>query len=119
MDRNEEPPKTRQSAWEFYEHVRHAVTHVHVKDARWNEATGKADFCLPGEGEGDVARIVADLAARGYEGALSIEPHMSVVFHDAASGAADPARQRANYIDYGWRLERIVTACAGGRGGAG
>ena len=106
-DRSKPQPWRKQSAWEFYEHVRDHVEYVHIKDGVWNTATHKTDFCFPGEGEGDVERIIADLAARGYDGGFSIEPHMTLVYHEADAGAAACSRIQ-NYVEYGRRLERLI-----------
>ena len=56
---------------------------------------------------GAVRRIVHDLLATGYDGAFSIEPHMVVVFHDAAS-QADEGAQFENFVEYGRRLEKLI-----------
>ncbi len=37
---------------------------------------------MPGEGQGYVKEILRDLQARGYDGGISIEPHLAAVFHD-------------------------------------
>lgn len=106
-DRSKPQPWHKQSAWEFYEHVRDHIAYVHIKDGVWNEEAGKADFCFPGEGQGDVKRIIADLAARGYDGGFSIEPHMALVHHEA--GSEVPALSPfAVYVEYGRRLEGLL-----------
>jgi len=105
-DRSGPKPYKKQSAWEFYEHVREHVVYVHIKDGRWSPELKKAVYCYPGEGEGDVRRIVKDLLGRGYEGGLSMEPHMGKVFHDAASGHSLNAEQI--YIEYGRKMMRMV-----------
>jgi len=38
---------------------------------------------------------------------ISIEPHMVVVFHDANSKANDEAI-RANFVEYGRRMEKML-----------
>ena len=50
---------------------------------------------------------IRDRAKHGYDAGVSIEPHMTVVFHDADSGASDDA-MFDNYVEYGRRLEKIV-----------
>ncbi len=107
FDRSKPKPWPRQDAWEFWEHVRDHVVHIHVKDATWDPAKNDADYNWPGEGQGRVREILKDAFARGYDGGISIEPHMVVVFHDAGSKANDDA-MRANYVEYGRRLERLV-----------
>ncbi|MDW8308203.1 MAG: TIM barrel protein [Verrucomicrobiales bacterium] len=107
-DRSKPKPWPRQDPWEFWEHVRDHVLHIHVKDAIWNPAKNDADYTWPGEGHGRVREILADALARGYAGAISIEPHMVVVFHDAATQAAGEQAMRRNYVEYGRRLEAIL-----------
>jgi sugar phosphate isomerase/epimerase len=106
-DRSKPRPHPKQSAWEFYEHVRDHVAYVHIKDGYWDETEQKAVFTFPGEGRGDVRRIVGDLLKRGYDGGLSIEPHLAVVHHDPAKVSADAIRY-ANYVEYGRRFMRLV-----------
>src|SRR5207249_10340097 len=88
------------------------VVHIHIKDARWNPAKNDADYSFPGEGDGAVRKILKDAFARGYDAGISIEPHMVVVFHDAASKANDDA-MRTNYVEYGRRLEKLVNDVIG------
>lgn len=106
-DRFGPKPWKRQDPWEFWTQVREITAHIHVKDARWNAAKNDADYTFPGEGDGAVRRIVGDALARGYDAGISIEPHMVAVFHDANSEAQDDAL-RANFVEYGRRLERLV-----------
>jgi sugar phosphate isomerase/epimerase len=105
-DRSKPKPWSRQDPWEFWEHVRDQVVHIHVKDATWNPAKNDADYNWPGEGQGRVRDILKDAFARDYDGGISIEPHMVVVFHDAHSKANDDA-MRENYVEYGRRLEKL------------
>ncbi len=107
-DRSKPKPWPRQDAWEFWEHVRDHVVHIHVKDATWNEAKKDGDYQWPGEGEGRVRDILKDALARGYDGGISIEPHMVVVFHDAKSQNASEDKMRQNYVEYGRRVEEII-----------
>ncbi len=107
-DRSRPKPWPKQDPWEFWEHIRDHVVHIHVKDATWNPAKNDADYNWPGEGQGRVRDILKDALARGYKGAASIEPHMVVVFHDAQKGASNAAEMRKNYVEYGRRLAKIV-----------
>lgn len=109
-------PYPRQSSWEFYEHVRDHVAYVHIKDAVFEEEVDgavfpKARFTFPGEGDGDVRKILSDLVARGYDGGISIEPHLAVVFHDESVTSDADIRYR-NYVEYGKRLEAILREIA-------
>jgi len=106
-DRSKPKPWPRQDAWEFWMHVRDHVTHIHVKDATWNPTKNDADYNWPGEGQGYVREILRDALAHGYTGGVSIEPHMVVVFHDAASKATDKETS-ANFVEYGRRLMTLA-----------
>jgi sugar phosphate isomerase/epimerase len=106
-DRAQAKPWPRQDPWEFWTHVRDAVVHLHVKDARWNPAKNDADYAWPGEGDGAVRRILQDALGRGYAGGISIEPHMVAVFHSENAAAQDDVL-RANFVEYGSRLERLI-----------
>jgi sugar phosphate isomerase/epimerase len=108
-DRSGPKPWPRQDPWEFWTHVRDHVAHIHVKDATWSPARKDADYNWPGEGEGRVRDILQDALARGYDAGLSIEPHMVVVFHDAQAQTSNDDAMRKNFIEYGRRLEQIVT----------
>ena len=108
FDRTKPKPWPRQSSWEFYSHVKEHVAYVHIKDGWHDEETDKDVFTYPGEGKGDVRRIVKDLIANGYDGGFSIEPHMAVVFHDA-SGETEAEAQYAIYVEYGRRMGRMVS----------
>src|SRR5262249_45628139 len=97
----------KQSSWEFYENVREHIAYVHIKDGIWDEAQQKHVYTYPGEGQGDVRRIVRDLLERGYAGGFSMEPHMAVVFHEGDSNASDALRFDT-YVEYGRRFMRLL-----------
>ncbi len=112
-DRDRQDANVMQDPWAFYLAVRDHVTHVHIKDCLWNPEKNDADYVWPGEGDGRVKDILADLAARDYQGWISIEPHMAVVFHHNDAGAdGDPASivaaQYVNFVAYGQRLSSLI-----------
>ena len=100
-------PYPKQSAWEFYTHVKDHIVYVHIKDGMWDAANNRTIFTFPGEGDGDVRRIVNDLLASGYDGGISIEPHLAVVHHDPTV-ASDADIRHANYVEYGRRMEKMI-----------
>jgi sugar phosphate isomerase/epimerase len=106
-DRSKPKPWSQQDPWEFWTHVREHAAHIHIKDATWNPGRNDADYNWPGEGQGRVRDILKDAFAHGYDAGISIEPHMVVVFHDAKSSASDEA-MRANFVEYGRRLEKLI-----------
>src|SRR5687768_1463088 len=102
-DRSKAQPWPKQDPWEFYEHVKEHVVHVHVKDARWNNAKNDADYTMPGDGDGKVRQILTDLIGSGYSGGISIEPHVAVVFHDSTVKASDEDMFNT-FVEYGRKL---------------
>jgi sugar phosphate isomerase/epimerase len=106
-DRSQPQPWPRQDAWEFWEHIRDHVAHVHIKDAVYVPAKDDCDYTYPGEGQGRVRDILADALARGYDAGLSIEPHVAVVFHDAAA-PADGQVLFDSFIRYARDLEKMI-----------
>ncbi len=95
------------SSWDFYEHVRDDVIYIHIKDGRRKPDGSGTDWCFCGEGEGDVRRILADLVARDYQGGISIEPHVTAVFHDPTIQTTEEAKH-ASYVKYGRQLMDIL-----------
>jgi sugar phosphate isomerase/epimerase len=98
--------RPKQSSWEFYRQVREHVVYIHIKDGRIGP-DGKHIHTWPGEGDGDVKRVLADLLARGYDGGISIEPHIATVFHDPGVSSAEE-KMRVSYLEYGRRAMRLV-----------
>src|SRR5581483_9017089 len=107
-DRSRPKPWPRQDAWEFWEHVRDHVAHIHVKDGKFVPARNDCEYTYPGEGEGKVREILADAARRGYKAGVSIEPHVAVVFHDASAAAASARDSFDSFVKYGRRVEELV-----------
>ena len=100
-------PYPRQSSWEFYMHVKEHIVYVHIKDGVWDNDNQAIRYTFPGEGNGDVERIIGDLVKSGYAGGLSIEPHLSVVQHGPS--VTDSIKTRFNnYVEYGRKLEAML-----------
>ena len=109
-DRSGGAPYPWQSSWNFYRQVRDEIVYVHIKDAiRIPTADGEFAglMTFPGEGEGEVRRIVADLLARGYDGGFSMEPHLIYSFSSDDPAYRERAR-RAGFIEYGRRFEQLI-----------
>ncbi len=106
-DRTKSTPYPRQSSWEFYAHVKEHIAYVHIKDGYRDYSAGKDVFIWPGDGEGDVKLILSDLLASGYDGGISIEPHMALVFHDASVKPTEQAMYD-NYVEYGRRMMAMI-----------
>ncbi len=108
-------PGHQQDPWDFYQAVKPAISHFHIKDGIYDPLLRDCHYTLPGLGHGAVPRILADALASGYQGFLSIEPHTAVVFHSAPTETdADPAaraeQQFQSYLDYGRALQNLVAS---------
>ena len=68
---------------------------------------GKTRFTWAGEGDGHVREILTDLHSRGYDGGISIEPHLAAVFHDPTVESKEETKFNT-YVEYGKRLEKMV-----------
>ena len=106
-DRDAPQPYPKQSSWEFYKAVKEHIAYVHIKDGKWNPETKGCNFTYAGDGDGDVERIVRDLVVSGYQGMISIEPHIGTVFHEKDSGTSEEARYRS-YVEYGQRFMKML-----------
>lgn len=62
----------RQDTRQAYELLEPYISYIHVKDAVWD--TG--EVVLPGRGDGNLAYIFSRLEEKGYDGYLSMEPHL-------------------------------------------
>jgi len=100
-------PYPNQDGWEAWEHLKPYVVYMHIKDGKRDRITGEESYFFPGEGDCQVERVLADLLSMGYEGGLSIEPHMAVVFHNDKIRWRDKARFD-NYVEYGRRTESLL-----------
>ena len=105
-DRSKQKPWPRQSSWEFYQEVKEHIAYIHIKDAIWGDE-GQVTYTFPGEGQGDVKRVLTDLIKGGYDGGISIEPHMVAVFHEGDDQPL-PEKLYQNYVEYGRRLMGIL-----------
>jgi sugar phosphate isomerase/epimerase len=105
-DHSKEKPYPKQSSREFYNHVKKYVQHIHIKDCIFEDNFKKHTF--PGEGNGDVCKVLEDLVKSGYKGDISIEPHMGIVYHEKQQVKASPEQRYATYIEYGKRLMKIL-----------
>jgi len=62
-----------QDTLEAYEMLKSYIAYVHIKDARWSDA----GVVPAGMGDGNVAAILKMIKDSGYQGFLSLEPHLS------------------------------------------
>ena len=69
------------------------VTHIHIKD--WKLGS-KDNGCLPGDGDGQIAELIEVLFTKGYEGFITLEPHLG---HGGQFGGTTGTAQFAEAIN--------------------
>lgn len=99
------PVAHEQDPWEYYRAVRDYIVYVHIKDGVMED--GSMRYTFPGEGEGCVRRVLEDILARGYDGGISIEPHLKAVVHEGKAASEEEAAYET-YVEYGRRLMALV-----------
>ncbi len=99
-----------QNGWEFYNNVKQHVIYIHIKDTLNPLPGQKEKYTMPGEGQGFVKEILADLKARNYDGGISIEPHLAAVFHDPAAVNTANDKSYELYVQYGKQLMNLLSA---------
>ena len=106
-DRRGRLPHRYQDSLDFYREVKKWVEYVHIKDGRMNR--NEAVYTYPGEGDGRIPELLAELRRDGYTAGFSIEPHVAVIFHDPSVTAAEEYR-RESFIEYAHRTEGLLRA---------
>lgn len=101
------PPRRCQDGLEFYDAVRERVAYVHIKDAVAEAPCRNVSYTWPGEGNGRIREILSALKRDGFNGPISIEPHMAVVYHDPSVSAGDEAR-REIFKEYADRTKMLL-----------
>jgi sugar phosphate isomerase/epimerase len=92
--------------WEYYQKVKSRVIHVHVKATKMVD--GKRQVCHADEDGDDVPRkTFQDLKNRGYDGWISIEPHLAAQVH-AGQDVKDARTAADLYVEYGRRMMKII-----------
>ena len=93
--------------WEVYSALKDRISYVHVKDAKKNPEGGRSEaFTYCGDGDARVREILADIIANGYDGVVSIEPHVAAIVHSGAK--ASPEEMFESYLRYGRKLMDIL-----------
>jgi sugar phosphate isomerase/epimerase len=99
--------------WGYYEAVRDHIVHVHIKDYV-RDASVPAGYraVLPGQGDGRVRDIVADLKRTGYDAWYSMEPHIVAVVHEGRDATGNEAHARDVFLQYGKTFEALYRDAA-------
>lgn len=98
-------PYPYQDSLHFFQQVRDHVAYLHIKDGLMHN--GSARYTFPGKGAGRVREILKLVSENDMAIPISIEPHISVVFHDP-SVKASPEERWTNFIEYGKQLVTLA-----------
>lgn len=91
----------------YLKHALPYVRHVQVKDARQSSA-GCVEFTFPGDGQVRLVESLRLLADAGYEGFVSLEPHVGRIHHDTKRPAVRDLR--SSFIDWARRFETLLAS---------
>ena len=64
--------QARENTLEAYQLLKDSIAYIHVKDALWEDGS----VVPAGYGDGHVEQILTDLFDSGFDGFLSLEPHL-------------------------------------------
>jgi len=97
-----------QVTWDYYQACRDQISHVHIKAGK--ASPYGSDFVACHVDEDPVQeKIIRDLEETGYDGYLSIEPHIMAAVH-AGQDIDDSGEARRVWVDYAQRLETMVNS---------
>jgi len=106
-DRSKAEPHPWQKSFEFYQKVKHAIAHIHVKDGIMHGEDGEPEYTFAGEGQAQLDLIFSDLKKSNYQGFIAIEPHMGKVFH-LADQESNPQKEYDVYLEFGQRFQKFI-----------
>jgi sugar phosphate isomerase/epimerase len=93
----------------FFDGIRGQFVYVHVKDVRRSAEGGPSqEYAYCGEGDAQIRRTLTRILVEdGYDGVVSIEPHVASVVH-LSGGDASPEQMYSSYLKYGRMLKDMV-----------
>jgi sugar phosphate isomerase/epimerase len=97
------------NTWEWYQASKAHIAYVHIKAHTGPQPDGSdGEHVYPDESEqSKVEETLTDLFASGYDGGISIEPHLDSVIH-LGKEIDDSDSAYRSYIEYGQRTMKIV-----------
>jgi len=95
--------------WDICQKVRDYIVHVHIKDYKAGKGKDERFVVLPGEGDGQIDKIIKYLLSSGYKGGFSIEP--SIIHYKGIEGSEAAYRL---YLEYGRKAQALVERASKG-----
>jgi len=81
-----------EDVWSTYAMLREAIGALHLKESK-KQSDGSYQHVPAGEGDGQMPRVLSDLASRGWDGPLTLEPHLARSAAVLATGPHGAANQ--------------------------
>lgn len=100
--------------WDWYKAAKPHIAYIHIKahtGPKSDTDKGEHVFCDL-EGASRVRDTLKDLFAAGYDGGISIEPHLKAVIHEGKAISEADAAYRT-YVEYGQRLMKLIKEVKG------
>lgn len=91
------------NTWEWYQAAKPHIAYIHIKAHTGPGGT----HVWPDAGASLVRETLVDLLATGYQGFVSIEPHIQSVIHEA-KGISNEEAAYQSYVEYGRRLMKLM-----------
>lgn len=96
------------NTWDWYLAAKPHIAYIHIKCHSAPQREGKSgQHTWPEEGDSRVQETLNDLFIGGYDGGISIEPHLKSVFHEGKAISDEEAAYQS-YLEYGRRVMVMV-----------
>lgn len=92
------------NTWNWYQAARPHLAYLHIKA---HTIGTDAQHTWPDSGESCIVETLRDLSSAGYDGFISIEPHLKAVVHEGKTISDEDAAYQT-YVEYGQRLMKLA-----------
>ena len=89
---------------EWYENAKPHIAYIHIKAHTTGES---AQHTWPDVGASCIEETLRDQLQNGYNGFISIEPHLTSIIHESKAISDEDAAYQT-YVEYGQRLMKLV-----------
>jgi sugar phosphate isomerase/epimerase len=96
---------------EWWAKARPHLGYIHIKAHTVPADGSKGVHTWPDTGESCIRETLSDLLVAGYDGFVSIEPHLGAIAH-TGQGITDAEAAYRTYVEYGTRLTRLAGTIA-------
>jgi sugar phosphate isomerase/epimerase len=95
------------NTWEWYQNAKPHIAYIHIKAHTESQNGEKGKHVFPDSGASKVEETLRDALSNGYDGFISIEPHMEAIAHEGKQ-ISDEEAAFDTYVEYGQRLMKLV-----------